>query len=90
MTSLLIYILLFTGGHQDLKWQDKICDCTFMTGLQLNLSTVVAVASIGSGSHPKHIGGAWLQPLHRHHVAFGFQNRVVLISLVLEGKEFSQ
>lgn len=57
-----------------------------MTGLQLYLSTVVAVASVSARPHSEHIGGARLQPLHCHCVGFGLQNRVVLVSLVLEWK----
>lgn len=57
-----------------------------MTGLQLYLSTVAAVASVSARPHSEHIGGAGLQALHCHHVGFGFQNRVVLVSLVLEQK----
>lgn len=57
-----------------------------MTGLQLYLSTVIAIASISARPHSEHIGGARLQSFHCHCVGFGLQNCVVLVSLVLEWK----
>lgn len=60
-----------------------------MTGLQLYLSTVIAVASISARPHSEHIGGARLQSFHCHCVGFGLQNCVVLVSLVLEWKKYS-
>lgn len=54
-----------------------------MASLQFDLSTVASVASISPGPDPEHVGGPWLQPLHRHHVGAGLQNGVVLLPLVL-------
>lgn len=60
---------------------------TFVTGLQFDLSTVAPVPSIGPGPDPEHVGGSWLQPLHRHHVGTGLQNCVVLLPLILKRQE---
>lgn len=58
---------------------------TFVAGFQLDLSAVAPVATVGSGPDPEHIGGAGLQPLHRHHVGASLQDGVVLLPLILKG-----
>lgn len=44
---------------------------TFVARLELQLSSVIAVAAVGTSANSKHVNGAWLQPLHCHNVGFG-------------------
>lgn len=65
--------------------QEESIRGTFLAGFQLDLPSVAPVAPVGSSPDPEHVGGAWLQPVHRHHVGAGLQDRVVLLPLVLNG-----
>lgn len=62
---------------------------TLVAGLQLDLATVVAMATLGAGPHAEHVGRSRLEAIYSHHVGLGLQHCVVLVSLILIEKETS-
>lgn len=87
MSIKLEFCCLFqTKSLWEIKDVNKILQalvCTFVTGFQLDLSPVAAVAPVGSSPDPEHVGGPWLEAVHCHHVGACFQDSVVLLALVL-------
>lgn len=61
---------------------------TLVARLQLDLAAVVAMATLCAGPDSEHVGRPRLEAVHCHHVGLGFQDRVVLVLLVLSEAEY--